>query len=357
MKSPVFRLVRYVPPLALLIATAILAPVSSAHTRATDVTWTKDIARIVQTRCASCHGGGGAVQTPLATYEDTRTRARAIREEVLEGRMPPWPAARGVGDFSNDRSLSPIEIELLTAWADGNTPLGKLDDRPAPQVTQPTAVPHEALVVPAGHPARGPVERFEVVTDFASSRWIKGWTFQPGNAALVERAVISIVGGDQIGSWVPGEGVIQYPSGVAQRLPARSKLSVEVHYRKSAAETVPESALKLYLGVPARSLLRHRTLACASNLVSQDSEAVAITPLASGAGDSLEVIARRPDGSVQPLVVIPQFQPGDPLTYRFRNSVRLPPDTLLDVRSSSPGCTATLEFTYRRPGRVAGPRP
>ena len=53
----------------------------------------------------------------LETYQEARTWAKAIRDEVLERRMPPWPAAPGFGDFSNDRSLTPIEVELLTAWA------------------------------------------------------------------------------------------------------------------------------------------------------------------------------------------------------------------------------------------------
>ncbi len=50
--------------------------------------------------------------------------SRAIQEQVLERRMPPWPAATGFADYGNDRSLTPIEIELLAAWADGGAPLG-----------------------------------------------------------------------------------------------------------------------------------------------------------------------------------------------------------------------------------------
>src|SRR6478672_584234 len=85
--------------LAIASAVAILEPRSFAHTRSTDVSWTKDIEPIVRARCATCHAPGGQAQTSLVTYRDARTNARAIREEVLEGRMPPWPAARGLGDF------------------------------------------------------------------------------------------------------------------------------------------------------------------------------------------------------------------------------------------------------------------
>jgi hypothetical protein len=55
----------------------------------------------------------------LASYEDARPWARAIREEVLTRRMPKWHAARGYGQFANDRSLTPFEIALIVAWVDG----------------------------------------------------------------------------------------------------------------------------------------------------------------------------------------------------------------------------------------------
>ena len=65
-----------------------------AHKRISQVTWTTDIERILQTRCLSCHATGGFGPMPLETYEEARTWAKAIREEVLERRMPPWPVFR-----------------------------------------------------------------------------------------------------------------------------------------------------------------------------------------------------------------------------------------------------------------------
>lgn len=58
----------------------------------------------------------------LTTYEETRPWARAIREEVLARRMPKWHVVRGYGDLLNDRSLSPFEVALITAWVDGGAP-------------------------------------------------------------------------------------------------------------------------------------------------------------------------------------------------------------------------------------------
>jgi hypothetical protein len=60
----------------------------------------------------------------LVTYEDARPWAKAMREEVLARRMPKWHAARGYGQFANDRTLSPFEIATIVAWVDGGAVRG-----------------------------------------------------------------------------------------------------------------------------------------------------------------------------------------------------------------------------------------
>jgi hypothetical protein len=95
----------------------------AAHDRVTTaVTWEREIAPIVSAHCVSCHAGQPGTTVSLATYEAARPWARAIREQVLTRRMPMWRAARGYGEYANDPSLSPFEITLVTAWADGGAP-------------------------------------------------------------------------------------------------------------------------------------------------------------------------------------------------------------------------------------------
>ena len=103
---------------------AAVAAVSAHDPIKTRVTWTGEIATIVEARCASCHKPDGRGPMSLLTYEDARPWARAIKEEVMTRRMPKWHAVRGYGDFSNDPSLSPFEIALIAAWADGGAPRG-----------------------------------------------------------------------------------------------------------------------------------------------------------------------------------------------------------------------------------------
>jgi hypothetical protein len=287
---------------------------------------------------------------PLQTYEQSRAWARQIKDEVLERRMPPWPAATGFADYVNDRTLTPIEMELLTAWADGGAPLG----------TSPVAVPPAAtalagpatltIAVPPDDPSAGPEVRLAIPTRLRAATWIAGWAFRPRNAAVVQRVIFS-VGNAPIGSWVPGDAAVRYPAGVAQRLPAGGVVTAEVHYTKAPESGMGGGVLTLYPG-RAGAVPRMRTLACAATRIDRDVQAVAITPSAP-AGESIEILARRPDTTVEPLSVVLRSQPGYPVTYLFRRPVALPRGTILDVWSSSVDCGAALEFTDRTPGSAA----
>jgi hypothetical protein len=108
----------------LLFVGLIGATAARAHEPiTTKLTWTQEISRIIYKRCASCHHEGGTAFS-LMTYGEARPWAKAIREEVLERRMPPWGAVEGVGAFRNDPSLTPLEIEMLVGWVEGGAPEG-----------------------------------------------------------------------------------------------------------------------------------------------------------------------------------------------------------------------------------------
>lgn len=108
----------------------ICASPALAHERiSTDVTFDREVVRIVRARCLPCHGALGE-SMPLHTYAAARPWAKAIRDAVESGSMPPWPPARGVG-LIEDRSLSPWEVDVLVAWAEGGAPEGETRDLPA----------------------------------------------------------------------------------------------------------------------------------------------------------------------------------------------------------------------------------
>ena len=120
----------------------LMALFSSAHdVITTPITFSREISRLVYNRCASCHHEGG-IAFSLLTYAEARPWAKAIKEEVLERRMPPWGAVKGFGEFRDDQGLTQEQIELIADWVEGGAPEGE----PAlmPKVPEFTAPPKSA---------------------------------------------------------------------------------------------------------------------------------------------------------------------------------------------------------------------
>src|ERR1043166_8088983 len=77
-----------------LVAFAVSFWPASAFTHdiiTTPVTWNREISRIFYSRCVSCHREGGSAFS-MTAYKETFPWRTAIKEEVLERRMPPWGA-------------------------------------------------------------------------------------------------------------------------------------------------------------------------------------------------------------------------------------------------------------------------
>ncbi len=136
---------------ALLIAAC--AGVAGAHdVITTKITWSKEMSRLVYKRCAMCHREGGSAFS-LMTYEEARPWAKAIKEEALERRMPPWEAVKGFGEFKDDRGLTEEELETISDWVEGGAPEGNpkyVPEVPKPEKWLDAAVPKNSSELTAG---------------------------------------------------------------------------------------------------------------------------------------------------------------------------------------------------------------
>jgi mono/diheme cytochrome c family protein len=332
-------------------ALCLLATSFDAHQPVTAVTWSDDIAAIVEARCLQCHGPAGGASPRLDSYANAHEAAPRIKREVLEHRMPPWPAARGFGSFANDRSLSPLETELLLAWASGGAPRGDRDDS---LVRRDVAAAHHrtppsdlVLVVPAGKDVREASRTIDVATGRMTDVWIDAWTFRPGNPVIVEQAEVSIVGGDPIGAWVPSDGWIQFPSGIAQRLPAGARIRLRIYYKKASGSAPDHSSVAFSFTARPKRVLRHRWLSCGPATLSESIAALAIRPTVARAGASVEALARQPDGRIDALVWVPDYRLRFEPAYWFREPVMLPRGTHVEVNSPAATCGADLAYVLQ----------
>jgi mono/diheme cytochrome c family protein len=87
------------------------------------ITYNREVRAILQAHCTSCHRAGGSAFS-LTSYAEVRPWAKAIEEEVLQRRMPPWGAVRGFGEFRNDPTLSMSQLQQVAEWAEGGAPEG-----------------------------------------------------------------------------------------------------------------------------------------------------------------------------------------------------------------------------------------
>ena len=123
--------------LAICAAATMTVSKTTAQTKDA-VTFSKDIAPILQRSCQQCHRPGSVAPMSLLTYEEARPYARAMKARTAlrdrRGAMPPWYIEKNVGIqyFKDDFSLSEEHIATIAAWADNGAPQGNPADMPPP---------------------------------------------------------------------------------------------------------------------------------------------------------------------------------------------------------------------------------
>ena len=119
----------------LLVLCLLCFFVASSHEPVTTgIRFNKEVVRIFQDHCLACHQPGSNTKVLLHNYASARPWARAIKEEVLERRMPPQQVVKGFGQFDDDYGLTQHEVEQIVAWVDGGTPKGDDKDLPPEKV-------------------------------------------------------------------------------------------------------------------------------------------------------------------------------------------------------------------------------
>ncbi|MEX1256644.1 MAG: hypothetical protein WEG36_03390 [Gemmatimonadota bacterium] len=99
-----------------------------------DVTFTADIALILQENCQVCHQPGSIGPMALMTYEQVRPWGAVIKERVVHRDMPPYQYDTDVGiqELKYDPRMSEEEIQTIVAWVDNGMPMGDPAEMPPP---------------------------------------------------------------------------------------------------------------------------------------------------------------------------------------------------------------------------------
>ncbi len=236
-------------------------PATAAAT-ATQVTYHRDVARILQQNCVQCHHDKGVGPFALDDLADVTDRAKTIRRVIEDGAMPPWSAAPvpegQPNPWANDHSLSPRDKADLLAWlASADRPLGNPADAPAPlKFSEEWSIGKPDLIVQLKQPIAVKAEGFmpyqftSVETTLTEDRWVQAYEIMPTAREVVHHVIVQVHekgarirgGGDEgnSGYWaayVPGNSGRVYPEGFARKLPAGATVSFQIHYTPNGKAT------------------------------------------------------------------------------------------------------------------------
>jgi len=249
----------------LAIATSAQQPAAPA---AAPVTFTKDVAPILQKSCQNCHRPGAIAPMSLVTYQDARPWARSIKTKIVAREMPPWYIDRHIGitKFKDDPSLTDAEIATIVKWVDGGAPQGNPADMPKPRVFAEVDKWHIGkpdMVVSLPKPyelrANGPDEFYDVDVDpeFKEDMYIAAVETKPEpySFKVVHHATANMIEDEEedpvgffFNEYALGKNGDIFPENSGRLIKAGSKIHFNLHLHPSGEKALVNVSIgfKLY---------------------------------------------------------------------------------------------------------------
>jgi len=363
---------RYVIPAALGVVLAWFSwpeRALSHETLTTTVLFDREIVQILGKHCVMCHAENGP-SFPLETYEQTWVRARRIRAEVIARHMPPWSAFPGYGHFANDNGLTLRETQFVVSWVEGSGPrnAGTVFTNTADanavrrkEVRAQTDFGHWDLGEPQlklqlaantvdtrqKDQQRDDVRRVVVDPGLKSERRLQALEYMPGDRRIVRAVFFTVLEtGQWLGGWTPWYGYLKLPEGTAWRLPAGSHILAEIHYRGAKEKVVDQGTLGLFFASePSPKPVSDVVLEAKGEVpdgatskkfraaagIGMDTDVLALRVESQPGVQSVEVSARKPDGTTEVMLFEKNIRVDWPTPYIYKDVVSLPRGTELSV--------------------------
>jgi Tetratricopeptide repeat len=357
-------------------------------TTASPVTFSKDVAPIVFSKCVTCHRPSGSAPFSLLTYDEVKGRAPQIAAAVERRAMPPWPPEPGHGEFTGNRRLSDLQIATIRRWVED----GAIEGDPSLLPLRPSwsgrwQLGEPDLVLQTGaYTLRATGDdmyrNFVLPIPGRETRYVKAWEFLPGNTRVVHHATMQF---DTAGSsreldaldpepgyegliahsvaspdgffldWGPGHSPYVAPDGMAWPIRPCTDLVMMLHLRPSGRIETLEGTLGLYFSKepPARTptlvrLTRQnldippgqaRYPVIDSVTLPVDVDVYTVQPHAHYLAREVKGFANLPDGTQRALIYIRDWNFDWQGVYRYASPVRLPA-----------GTTIRMEYVYDNSG-------
>ena len=333
----------------------------------TNITYHRDVERILAQNCLQCHHEGGIAPFALDNVDEVKDRVKTIKRVVDQGTMPPWFAKDDKPNrWANDHSLAGRDKADLLAWIDSaDRPMGDPADAPL-AITfpkggwiygEPDAVYEFAKAQPIKAEGRMPYVGVDVPTGLTEDRWVQSIEIEPGDRQVVHHVIVFAVDPKHKGerfaqqetffaAYVPGNNGDIFPTGFAKKLPAGAVLSFQMHYTPNGkatedrtkigfrwAKTAPKYELKvasvpnLKLKIPPGDANHIET---AERPAPEDMNLVGFMPHMHVRGKAFRYEILQPSGT-QVVLDIPRYDFNWQLMYRLNEPLHMPRGTVMKV--------------------------
>lgn len=345
----------------------IAFPDRSKKAEFANISYVKDVAPILQSKCVDCHQPGGIGPWQMTSYELVKGFAPMIRESLRTDRMPPYDVDRHVNLFQNDENLSEADTKTLIHWIEAGAPRGEGADPLAAKGPDqhreewPLGKPDLIVEIPAYKiPAQGYVDyQIPIVASpLKEGKWLKATTFKAGQRQGVHHILAGWVdkmpkdgkakGFDwdiSMGAYAVGSESNLAPKDWGTWVPAGGALNFQMHYTPFGKESTDTSKIGFYFMDKAPELVKRQVIIADPTLLIKPNtqrhherayvqfpaavQLFASQPHAHYRGYASKITAIYPDGKEQVVLNMPKYDFNWQREYIYKDLINLPAGTKL----------------------------
>jgi peroxiredoxin len=342
---------------------------SQERDQKTAVSYSKDIAPILENNCVKCHHDGGIAPWAMSSHAMVQGWSKMMREVVMTRRMPPGQIDTHAGLPIRDvNGLTTQEKQLLVHWINEGAEADEGGEDPLTALTfddpkYSLGVPDMTFTVPAQTiPATGLVDYRYVPVELGLDKdlWVRAIEFVPGDKQVLHHVIAYLASpadktvrgredgsanGESVGGFAPGRQPDQFRDDSGRLVKAGSNLLLQMHYTTSGRETVDETEVGLYLHdkppahvmsggvagqrrflIPAQAK-EHKLQG--EQLIERDAYLYSMTPHMHYRGKYMSYTAVYPDGRSELLLSVPKYEFNWQFSYELKEPLFLPAGTRL----------------------------